>query len=289
MFSRSRSVSFHQVPAGVRRFYDESNKERYLATSRRTVVKAGVAMAAIGAGVSVAGVSVHAQSNDDTTPESTPDSTCVLTPQLTDGPYYLDDMVLREDVTEGKAGIPLELRMLVIDTSTCQPIENAAVEIWHCDALGFYSGFVENNPGGTDDYVDDGSDPETFFRGLQLTDAEGYATFQTIYPGWYAGRDIHIHLKIHVGGEADNGTYDGGHVSHSGQLAFADAITDEVALVEPYASKTDTFTRLEDDGVFRDVEEDNPTFFVELTQKDTGDIENGFTGTITLGVDSSTS
>lgn len=286
MFGKSGSASFHRIPAGVRRFYDDSNKERYLATSRRSVVKAGVAVAAIGIGASATGMGALAQSDNDSTPDSTLYGACVLTPQLTDGPYYLDDMVLREDVTEGKAGIPMELHMLVVDISSCQPIENAAVEIWHCDALGFYSGFVENNPGGTDDYVDDGSDPETFCRGLQLTDAKGYATFQTIYPGWYAGRDIHIHLKVHVGGGADNGTYDGGHVSHTGQLAFADAITDEVALVEPYASKTNTFTRQQDDGVFRGVDEDDPTFFLELTQTDTDDIEIGFTGTIALGVDS---
>jgi protocatechuate 3,4-dioxygenase beta subunit len=208
----------------------------------------------------------------------------VLTPELTEGPYYLDDMILREDITEGKAGIPLELTLLTVDATTCQPIENAAVELWHCDALGFYSGFVENNPGGTDDYVDDGSNPDTFCRGLQVTDTNGLVTFQTVYPGWYGGRAIHIHLKVHVGGEAANGTYDGGHVSHTGQIAFDDDVTDQVALHEPYASKTTTFTRLDEDGVFQDIEEDDPTWFVQLTQLDEADIAAGFTGSITLGV-----
>lgn len=277
------------VPASgnVRHFYDGSNMERYLATSRRTVLRTGVAVTTLGAAGLGIRSSVLAQ-DLDSTPSAEIEPTCVLTPQVTDGPYYLDDMVLRADVTEGKAGIPLELVMRVSDTSTCAPIENAAVEIWHCDALGFYSGFVENNPGGTDDYQDDGSDPDTFLRGLQLTDADGYVTFQTIYPGWYNGRDIHIHLKVHVGGESSNGTYDGGHVSHIGQLAFADAVTDEVALIEPYSFKTSTFTRLEDDGVFRDVEEDDPSFFVTLTPRDDEDVTVGFSGTTALAIDSST-
>lgn len=276
------------MPSNAHRFYDESNMEHYLATSRRTVIKTGAAVAMMGAAGWGIGTSVLAQENDST-PTAEIEATCVLTPQVTDGPYYLDDMVLREDVTEGKAGIPLELTMLVSDTSTCAPIENAAVEIWHCDALGFYSGFVQNSPGGTDEYQDDGSDPETFLRGLQLTDADGYVTFQTIYPGWYSGRDIHIHLKVQVGGESSNGTYDGGHVSHVGQLAFADSVTDEVASIEPYATKTDTFTRLEDDGVFRDVEKDDPSFFVTLTRRDEDDVAVGFTGTIALAVDSAAS
>jgi protocatechuate 3,4-dioxygenase beta subunit len=288
MSKRSPFTVFNRPPAEARRFYDAINKEHYLATSRRSVIKTGavaVAVSAVGVG---AVTRVAAQAVDDSTAEST-DATatgvCVLTPEITEGPYYLDDMILREDITEGKAGIPLELRLLILDATACTPIENAAVEIWHTDALGFYSGFTENSPGGTGAYVDDGSDPQTFLRGLQLTDADGYVTFQTIYPGWYVSRDIHIHMKVHVGGEAANGTYEGGHVSHTGQLAFDDAITEQVALIEPYSTKTDTFTRLEEDNVFSDVEEDDPSFFVELTQVDDANMAAGFTGTITLGVD----
>jgi protocatechuate 3,4-dioxygenase beta subunit len=191
-------------------------------------------------------------------------------------------MILREDVTEGKAGVPLELTMLTVNAETCEPIANAAVEIWHCDALGFYSGFVEYSPGGTGDYIDDGSNADTFCRGLEITGDD--VTFRTIYPGWYGGRAIHIHLKVHVGGEAANGTYEGGHFSHTGQIAFDDAVTDEVAQLEPYASKTTTFTRTLEDGVFGDIEEDDPAWFVELTPVDEADVAAGFTGTMTLGV-----
>jgi protocatechuate 3,4-dioxygenase beta subunit len=288
MSKRSPFTVFNRPPAEARRFYDTINKEHYLATSRRSVIRTGAVAMAVGA-VGVGAVTrVAAQADDESTAEST-DATatgvCVLTPEVTEGPYYLDDMILREDITEGKAGIPLELKLFILDATACTPIENAAVEIWHCDALGFYSGFTENSPGGTGAYVDDGSDPQTFLRGLQLTDAEGYVTFQTIYPGWYVSRDIHIHMKVHIGGDAANGTYDGGHVSHTGQLAFDDAITEQVTQIEPYSTKTDTFTRLEEDNVFSGVEEDDPSFFVELTQVDDADLAAGFTGTITLGVD----
>lgn len=279
--------SFKRAPAGVSRHYDPVNKEHYLSSmSRRRVVKTGAALA----GIAVAGGSVKLVTAQGTAaPEGTAESVamCVLTPELTEGPYYLDDMIMREDVTEGKAGLPLALELLVLDATACTPIENAAVEIWHCDANGFYSGFTENNPGGSQSYVDDGSDPNTFLRGLALTGSDGIAKFQTIYPGWYTGRDIHIHMMIHLGGASDNGTYDGGHITHTGQLAFADTLTDEVALIEPYASRETTFTRLEEDGVFSGVEDDDATFFLDLTPVNPDSLADGMTGTITIGIDPS--
>jgi protocatechuate 3,4-dioxygenase beta subunit len=282
MSNRSPYSIFRKPPADARRYYDPEDKGHYLALSRRTVVKASAVMA-----IGAAGMGATRQGfaqGDDATPPTGSDGVCVLTPELTEGPYYLDDMILREDVAEGKAGVPLELTMLTVNAETCEPIANAAVEIWHCDALGFYSGFVENNPGGTGDYEDDGSNADTFCRGLQITGADGLVTFRTVYPGWYGGRAIHIHLKVHVGGEAANGTYKGGHFSHTGQIAFDDAVTDVIAQVEPYASKSTTFTRTLEDGVFRDIEEDDPAWFVDLTPVDEADIASGFTGTMTLGV-----
>jgi len=139
--------------------------------------------------------------------------------------------------------------MTVIDATTCAPLKNAAVEIWHCDANGFYSGFVEANPDGRGSnagYEDDSSNEETFLRGVQLIYPDGLVAFRTIYPGWYVSRDIRIHLKVHVGGAAEDGTYEGGQVSHTGQIA----IPDEVAEIEPCASRTTTFIPLGEDGVF---------------------------------------
>ena len=128
----------------------------------------------------------------------------MLAPEQTEGPYYVDDAAVRRNVTEGKPGTPLTLRLTVVDVSTCKPIKGAAVEIWHCDAGGVYSG-GQGRAG-------------TFLRGVQRTDAKGLAMFRTIYPGWYQGRTVHIHTMVHIGGN----------VVHTGQLYFPDTVTDAV-------------------------------------------------------------
>jgi protocatechuate 3,4-dioxygenase beta subunit len=140
---------------------------------------------------------------------------CVLTPELTEGPYYIAGEKLRRDIREGHQGTLLTLRLTVLNASTCKPIKGAAVDIWHADAAGNYSGF------GSD------TSSRTFLRGIQKTDKNGLALFTTIYPGWYRGRAVHIHLKVHVGGS----------VVHTGQLFFPDALTRAVYKVAPYASR----------------------------------------------------
>jgi protocatechuate 3,4-dioxygenase beta subunit len=140
---------------------------------------------------------------------------CVLTPELTEGPYYIAGEKLRRDIREGHPGTLLTLRLTVLNAPTCKPIKGAAVDIWHADAAGNYSGF------GSD------TSSRTFLRGIQRTDKNGLAVFTTIYPGWYQGRAVHIHVKVHVGGS----------VVHTGQLFFPDALTREVYKAAPYASR----------------------------------------------------
>jgi protocatechuate 3,4-dioxygenase beta subunit len=253
--------------------------------TRRFVLKAGAGVAAtVVAGGAMASAVVRAQETDAT---PTAEGVCVLTPELTEGPYYLDDLLVRDDITEGKAGIPMDLRITVVDATTCAPIENAAVDVWHCDANGFYSGFTEADPDPQDPnpYQDDGSNPDTFLRGVLLSDAKGLVEFQTIYPGWYISRDVHIHMKVHVGGATADGTYDGGTTAHTGQLAFSDDFTMLVAEVEPYASRVSTFTRLEEDGVFGGIEDNDPSYFLTLTPVDESDLSLGILGEITVGID----
>ncbi len=218
---------------------------------------------------------------------STNGSSCLLFPETTGGPFYLDDMLVRQDITDGKVGVPLDLTMTVVDAETCTPIPNAAVEIWHCDANGFYSGFVDNSPGGQAGdagYVDDGSDAGTFLRGIQLSDDAGNVTFNTIYPGWYSGRAIHIHLSVHLGGETEDGTYEGATTAHTGQIGFDDEITNLVAGIEPYASRTSTFVLSSEDGILAP-HLDDESVFVTLEQVNPDAIEEGFTATILLGID----
>ena len=154
--------------------------------------------------------------------------TCVLAPEQTEGPYYVPDEKVRRDITEGRPGTALTLRLKVVNASNCKPIKNAAVDVWHTDALGVYSG-VQGSPG------------TTFMRGVQRTDANGLAIFKTVYPGWYPGRTVHIHVKVHIGGN----------VVHTGQLYFPDSVTDRVYGSAPYSSRGARTTRNAADSIYR--------------------------------------
>ena len=189
---------------------------------------------------------------------------CLLTPEQTEGPYYIPGEKTRRNITEGKPGAPMTLRLKVVDASTCRPLKGAAVEIWHCDAGGLYSGFVAASAGGPG--ASQPTDKLTFLRGSQRTDASGVATFQTIYPGWYRGRTVHIHVKVHVGGS----------VVHTGQLYFPDGLTDAVYAKAPYSKRGSRDTRNADDGIFGS---GGASSLLRLRRSGTG-----WLGTLTMGV-----
>lgn len=122
--------------------------------------------------------------------------TLPLTAQTTEGPYYLDAVQVRRDITEGLDGVPLEVRFTVCDTAG-KPLPRLRVDLWHCDMQGRYSGFA-----GQGDDRAGAFEGKTFLRGSQFTDREGVAAFATVYPGWYAGRTTHIHMKVLHGARA---------------------------------------------------------------------------------------
>jgi protocatechuate 3,4-dioxygenase beta subunit len=113
---------------------------------------------------------------------------CMLQKEVTEGPFYVDPKLIRSDIAEGKPGLPMQLRLQVV-TADCTPVVGARVDVWHCDAQGSYSGV--KNLGGAEDTTG-----QTFLRGTQSTDAEGVASFETIFPGWYHGRTTHVHYKV---------------------------------------------------------------------------------------------
>jgi protocatechuate 3,4-dioxygenase beta subunit len=152
--------------------------------------------------------------------------TCVLQPEVTEGPYYLDRDLVRRDISGGRPGVPVTLDLLVADAA-CQPRPGAAVDLWYCDAGGVYSGVLGNTG--------------TFLRGTQIADAEGKVTFQGIYPGWYTGRAIHFHLKVHTGGRE----------IHTGQLFLDEALNNRIAMTAPYSSNRAGRVRNASDGIFR--------------------------------------
>src|SRR4051794_40197209 len=202
-----------------RRCMDEFTKP---ITRRASLLKGGGLLAALLAG------GAAAEDSDGAGPAGVASGavTCVLTPELTEGPFYVDDQKLRRNITDGRPGVALALWLAVVNASTCKPIKNAIVDIWHCDALGTYSG-VQGNSG-------------TFMRGMQRTNANGVATFRTVYPGWYMGRAVHIHVKVHLGGT----------VVHTGQLFFSDAVTDTVYKRAPYNRRPGRDMRNSDDSIF---------------------------------------
>jgi protocatechuate 3,4-dioxygenase beta subunit len=181
--------------------------------------------------------------------------TCVLAPEQTEGPYYVDDAAVRRNVTEGRPGMALTLRLTVVNASSCRPIKGAAVEIWHCDGGGIYSGVSSL-----------GTEDEWFLRGVQRTNAKGLAIFRTIYPGWYQGRTVHIHAMVHLGGN----------VVHTGQLYFSDAVTDAVYTRSPYTTRPNRTTRNVADSIYRNGGKRSTLKLVR----------NGsaYTGSITMGV-----
>jgi len=182
--------------------------------------------------------------------------TCVLTPEMTEGPYYVPNEKVRRNITEGKPGVALELRLTVVNASTCKPIRNAVVDIWHADAGGVYSGAIAGNAG------------TNFLRGVQRTDKNGLALFKTIYPGWYQGRATHIHVKVYLSGN----------VVHTGQFFFNESVSNAVYKRTPYSSHGLADTPNASDSIYRN---GGSRSMLKLKRAVSG---SGYVGAITMGV-----
>lgn len=171
---------------------------------------------------------------------------CIVRPSQTEGPYFVDTKLNRSDIrpdpTDGSIceGTPLYLGFQVsqINSSGCRPLAGALVDIWQCDAMGIYSGVKDIN--GFFDTVG-----KHFLRGHQVTDADGIARFETIYPGWYQGRTVHIHFKVRTDPSAEAGH------EFTSQLYFDDSLTDRVLAGQPYAKNEGERARNPDDGIFK--------------------------------------
>src|SRR5919107_3282872 len=184
------------------------------------------------------------ETTDASTASETASTTCVVRPEQTEGPYYVDTGLDRSDIREEREGVPLELTFNVSrvdegDISACGPLAGAVVDVWHCDAAGEYSGGEDNAAGDFD------TRGETFLRGYQLTDDDGVARFMTIYPGWYQGRAVHIHFTIRDSPESQQG------YEFTSQLYFDDALTEEVQSQGPYAEKGPRDLRNAEDGIYQ--------------------------------------
>lgn len=165
---------------------------------------------------------------------------CVVRPAQTEGPFFVDERLNRSDIRTDPTnnsvspGVPLTLNIKVsyVSGNSCASLPGAYVDIWHCDASGSYSD-VANAVG------------RKYLRGYQVTDGDGSAQFQTIYPGWYMGRAVHIHFKIRL--------FTGAQTSHefTSQLYFDDSLTDQVYTQSPYNTRGARDRRNSRDGIYR--------------------------------------
>ena len=175
-----------------------------------------------------------------TTTGSSGSLSCVLIPEETVGPYPLFNDIAsaaayqREDITEGRPGTPLRLKLKIVSTvNACAPVTSAMVYVWHCDKDGYYSGY---NQSGAD------LRGQTFCRGVQMTDSNGEVAFTTIYPGWYPGRATHIHFRVYLALD----------LQATSQLAFPDDATSAVYNSALYVAKGQNPTSPNRDGIFSD-------------------------------------
>lgn len=250
--------------------HDDDKPIGRLLSRREALVLLGGAGAAMLAGTGFTRLPLRQTHTPTPTPTSVP--ACIVRPDLTEGPYFVDDQLNRSDIridpsdNSVKAGIPLRLQFRVSDVTAdaCKPFAGVQVDVWHCDALGVYSGVQDRSFDTTG---------QKWLRGYQITDADGIAEFLTIYPGWYSGRTVHIHFKIRTDPDSEQG------YEFTSQLFFEEDLTDKVYENQPYASKGQRDTYNEDDNIFQGSE--------GLLTLDIFEEDEGYAAIFDIGLDTS--
>ncbi|KAI7106200.1 aromatic compound dioxygenase, partial [Hortaea werneckii] len=212
-------------------------------------------------------------------------SSCVLQPEVTQGPYYIDGELIRKDIVEDQEGVPLYLDIQLIDTSTCEPVPAVYMDIWHCNSTGVYSGVTASGNGNEND---DGNLDNTFLRGIQPSDSNGIVQFETIFPGHYTGRANHIHMITHNTNSTivrTNGTLLGSNFttqsSHVGQMFFDQDLISTVEKTAPYSTNTQELTKNADDDILASEAADMDPFveYVFLGE----DVSDGILAWLSIG------
>lgn len=224
-------------------------------TRRQALTVLGAAGASMAAGCGDSPTSPSTSTPAPATPPVSTNATCVVTPTETAGPFPSRTDFIRSDVREGRAGTPLTLTVKVVNVNaSCAAVANVQVEIWHCDEVGNYSQYGAVTS-------------QTFYRGIQPTNASGDAVFVTNYPGWYQGRATHIHIEATLAGRS---------VKVS-QIAFPEATSNTVHGSGVYAARGANPTSNASDGIFAD------SLASELVTP-TGGVATGYAATFQLGI-----
>ncbi|NNN34150.1 intradiol ring-cleavage dioxygenase [Streptomyces sp. S3(2020)] len=270
-----------QQATGKHRLDNSVKRRRVLIGGSGVAVAGGLAVAGIasadpGGNRPTQGSTTSASASTEASTSAT-SSVCVLNAEVTEGPYSLDGALVREDIREDKEGFEVQYTFTVVDVANdCAPLADALVEIWHCDHLGEYSGFVGGN-GHTEE------DNGTFLRGGQMTDENGECNITSIWPGHYVSRAVHVHMRVHTDVTLTDDSYTGGEIIHTGQLFFDQDINTEIQATSPYSANTTKETLLENDGIY----DDGGASSGLLTLTALGSsVSDGYTATLTVGVDS---
>ncbi|KAI4682704.1 uncharacterized protein J4E84_007168 [Alternaria hordeiaustralica] len=202
-------------------------------------------------------------------------TSCILTPELTFGPYYVTGEMIRKNVVEDQKGIDLYLEVQYVDITTCEPVPHLYVDIWNSNATGYYSG-VENGQGGLN---------TTFLRGVQETDADGVVAFETLFPGHYTDRATHTHLlvKSNVTVRSNGTTGSDGTIAHAGQLFYPEDLKTEVEATEPYVFSTQPYITNDDDFLSVVQADDDFDPFPQYVYLGDG-VEDGLMAWIQIGI-----
>ncbi|KAI5920402.1 aromatic compound dioxygenase [Camillea tinctor] len=162
---------------------------------------------------------------------------CALSPDVTEGPFYVEGELMRRNIVDGQSGIPLHLKIRVKDFATCNDVQDVLVEVWHANALGTYSGTGSEHG-------------KTYLRGLQRTDNMGVVSFDTLFPGHYYMRAPHVHIAVHIAGTAEgsDGSVRNNVVSLSAQVFFDQDLILAVEKEDPYRQNKQEFMWNADDG-----------------------------------------
>lgn len=178
---------------------------------------------------------------------------CLRTISAVEGPFYIENPPVRKDIREKQQGLNLLVRLKVVDLNECKPISNATVDIWQANAFGVYSGYEDFSFGFEENFKPspvlteqfshmEPTDNKTFLRGRQFTDNNGMVEFYTIYPGWYALRTVHIHIKIFSNSEEILTT----------QLFFSQELNNYIQTLPPYNNRQLSPFVNENDDILRE-------------------------------------